>query len=205
MRSFEERKAEVFRRSENRIRERRKRYTRILTLGVSLCVILIICSVVILPGVKMDNKPTIEGNQITTDAEKSEVEGETTVLSKVHNFVSVSVLGEGNYQYIKNYSDVTEVFYQIYDIQEANGGYKDMVVETKPTLGGYEVPETGVDFGNATTDMEDDYIITMESADGTIREYTLNANVLFDKAFDREIILTEKQLAELKTVLGVIN
>lgn len=205
MRSFEERKAEVFRRSENRIRERRRNCTRILTLGVSLCVILIICSVVILPEVKMGNKPTIEEIQITTDEKKPEVEGETTVLSKMHNFVSVSVLGEGNYQYIKNYSDVTEVFYQIYDIQEANGGYKDMVVETKPTLGGYEVPETGADFGNATTDMEDDYIITMESADGTIREYTLNANVLFDKAFDREIILTEKQLAELKTVLGVIN
>lgn len=205
MRSFEERKAEVFRRSENRIRERRRNCTRILTLGVSLCVILIICSVVILPEVKMGNKPTIEEIQITTDAKKPEVEGETTVLSKVHNFVSVSVLGEGNYQYIKNYSDVTEVFYQIYDIQEANGGYKDIVVETKPTLGGYEVPETGANFGNATTDMEDDYIITMESADGTIREYTLNVNVLFDKAFDREIILTEKQLAELKTVLGVIN
>ena len=205
MRSFEERKAEVFRRSENRIRERRRNCTRILTLGVSLCVILIICSVVILPEVKMGNKPTIEEIQITTDAKKPEVEGETTVLSKVHNFVSVSVLGEGNYQYIKNYSDVTEVFYQIYDIQEANGGYKDIVVETKPTLGGYEVPETGANFGNATTDMEDDYIITMESADGTIREYTLNANVLFDKAFDREIILTEKELAELKTVLGIRN
>ncbi len=205
MRSFEDRKAEVFRRSENRIKERRRNCTLILTLGVSLCAILIICSVVILPEVKIGSKPNVEGNQITGDVGNSEVESETTVLSKVHTFVSVSVLGEGSYQYIKNYSDVTEVFYQIYDIQEANGGYKDMTVETKPTLEDYGTPETGSDFGGATTDMEDDYIITMESVDGTIREYTLNANVLFDKAFDREIILTEGQLAELKTVLGIRN
>lgn len=199
MRSFEERKAEVLRRSENRIRERRRNCTRILALGVSLCVILIICSIVIRPDIRDNNETVSEDNQVIAS------DSETDCSSKVHNFVSVSVFGEGNCQYTKDYADVTKVFNQIYDIFEANGGYKDMIVESEnPTLEDYGVPETGVNFGGAT-DMEDDYIITMESEGGAVREYTLNENVLFDKAFDREIILTEKQLSELKAVLGLTN
>lgn len=44
MRSFEERKAEVFRRSENRIKERRKARSRALTVCIPLCLIITVWS-----------------------------------------------------------------------------------------------------------------------------------------------------------------
>lgn len=47
MRSFEERKAEIFLRSENRIKERKKNRKRILTVCIPLCVILILGSAVL--------------------------------------------------------------------------------------------------------------------------------------------------------------
>ena len=50
MRNFEERKAEVFRRSENRIKERKRNRNRILALCVPLCLILTVMSVTMLPS-----------------------------------------------------------------------------------------------------------------------------------------------------------
>lgn len=50
MRSFEERKAEVFRRSENRIKERRKARSRALAVCIPLCLIIAVWSVMVLPA-----------------------------------------------------------------------------------------------------------------------------------------------------------
>ena len=50
MRSFEERKAEVFRRSENRIKERRKARSRVLAVCIPLCLIITVWSVTVLPA-----------------------------------------------------------------------------------------------------------------------------------------------------------
>ena len=50
MRSFEERKAEVFRRSENRIKERRKARSRALAVCIPLCLIITVWSVMVLPA-----------------------------------------------------------------------------------------------------------------------------------------------------------
>ena len=40
MRSFEERKAEVFRRSENRIKERKRNRNRILAMCIPICLVI---------------------------------------------------------------------------------------------------------------------------------------------------------------------
>ena len=64
MRNFEERKAEVFRRSENRIKERKRNRNRILAMCVPLCLILTMFSVTILPAMLpagMDNAPGADG------------------------------------------------------------------------------------------------------------------------------------------------
>ena len=50
MRSFEERKAEVFRRSENRIKERRKARSRALAVCIPLCLIITVWSVMVFAG-----------------------------------------------------------------------------------------------------------------------------------------------------------
>ena len=91
MRNFEERKAEVFRRSENRLKKRKRNVKRVLALCIPLCLILTIFLVTMLPGmipVGMDrttgtgslledkhhgmiaesgNKPDTEAENIATD------------------------------------------------------------------------------------------------------------------------------------------
>lgn len=60
MRELNECKAEVFRRSDNRIKERRRKFNRVLALCVPLCLILTIFSVTILPAMLpagMDKAP----------------------------------------------------------------------------------------------------------------------------------------------------
>lgn len=49
MRNFEERKAEIFCRSENRIKEQKKKRNRAFSVGVSLCLILIVFVIAKLP------------------------------------------------------------------------------------------------------------------------------------------------------------
>ena len=56
MRNFEERKAEVFRRSENRIKERKRNRNRILAFCVPLCLIVTVWSIMILPAMMPANK-----------------------------------------------------------------------------------------------------------------------------------------------------
>ena len=48
MRNFEERKAEVFRRSENRIKERKRNRNRILAMCIPLCLVVTVWSIMIL-------------------------------------------------------------------------------------------------------------------------------------------------------------
>ena len=64
MRELNECKAEVFRRSDNRIKERRRKFNRVLALCVPLCLILTIFSVTILPAMMSagGDKAAGEGN-----------------------------------------------------------------------------------------------------------------------------------------------
>ena len=64
MRELNECKAEVFRRSDNRIKERRRNRNRILAMCIPLCLVLTIFSVMILPGMLpagMDKEPEADG------------------------------------------------------------------------------------------------------------------------------------------------
>lgn len=61
MRELNECKAEVFRRSDNRIKERRRKFNRVLALCVPLCLILTIFSVTILPAMMPAGKDMAPG------------------------------------------------------------------------------------------------------------------------------------------------
>ena len=61
MRELNECKAEVFRRSDNRIKERRRKFNRVLALCVPLCLILTIFSITILPAMMPAGKDMAPG------------------------------------------------------------------------------------------------------------------------------------------------
>ena len=72
MRELNECKAEVFRRSDKRIKERRRKFNRVLALCVPLCLILTFFSVTILPSMmpKAPEADGLSGNVTTEDVGK---------------------------------------------------------------------------------------------------------------------------------------
>ena len=96
MRDLNECKAEVFRRSDNRIKERRRYLSRILTSCIPLCLILTVFSVTILPammpagkdyapgeGAQIENKD--EGNTGALGGKKPGYDGENDCMEDVAN------------------------------------------------------------------------------------------------------------------------
>ncbi len=203
MRNFEERKAEVFRRSENRIKERKRNRNRVLALCIPLCLVVTVGSIVTLPSLftQKSNDVVYEDNGSSYGDTAPESAGDFFIKeSKTHNFISVSVKGKGYDGKITDAASVGNVFDTIYDILEANGGYKD-IIEDSVESENYE----NKDFVTESTMESEQYIITMKSSDGTERICFLDGNVLYDQAFDNEIYLTNVQLNDLLVALELAD
>lgn len=76
MRELNECKAEVFRRSDNRIKERRRKFNRVLALCVPLCLILTIFSVTILPALMPAGSDKAAGEEGYMDGTKNDGNGD---------------------------------------------------------------------------------------------------------------------------------
>ena len=95
MRNFEERKAEVFRRSENRIKERRRSVKRMLVFCIPLCLIVTVLSVTMLYGTLPAEKDSVSetGKQIgNKDGVVIEDQGNRTDIEGVNDGMDGSVI-----------------------------------------------------------------------------------------------------------------
>lgn len=198
MRNFEERKAEVFRRSENRIKERKRNRNRILALCIPLCLILTVWSVMILPAMlpaKMDNaaEENIEFNGSMNDTDGAEGK---------HIYLSVEVKGNNSdfYAEITDASSVTGVYENVFLAFEDQDAGNDMSGVIQESTSDDESKESA----NNSKDSHS-YTITMNAADGSNRIYLLDNNMLKDVTFNRTTILNDEQLANLKLALGLTD
>lgn len=201
MRNFEERKAEVFRRSENRIKERKRNRNRILAMCIPLCLVLTIFSVVMIPRMLPVGTDNAENLGFVSDGTADEDGADGAVgsvgESKTHNFVSVTVK-DGDYSNkFTDMSSVNVVFHHIHDILEANGGYQDITDQAG----------TGdnVEDANDATAKVGGIIITLTSVDGTERVFLLDDLTLYDQAFKKEITLTTAQRNDLLVALELAD
>ncbi len=210
MRNFEERKAEVFRRSESRIKERKRNRSRILALCVPLCLILSVWLVAIQLPMRPGGHPDV-GNQHmgnilggTTGAEGEDRPG------LAHSFVLVEVNGTGAHEQhhatISDAPGVNDVFEQIYTIliphesyDELVGGVSDGVIGLPDEDGSDQLQDYANDIKSSG------YIITMQTANGVNRTFTLTDSKLYDAELHLEIELTDEQISALKSVLGLKN
>ena len=201
MRNFEERKAEVFRRSENRIKERKRNRNRILALCIPLCLILTVWSVMILPAMLPAGKDAgaeqeMEFNGSINDSDGAEAK---------HIYVSVDVKSNDDtvafHSIITNASGVTNVYENIFHAFEDNDSGNDMI--EMPDQDG-SIGDELKDYDSATKEHQS-YTITMTAADGTDRIYILDGNMLCDISLDVEIKLDERQLIDLKAALGLTD
>lgn len=197
MRNFEERKAEVFRRSENRIKERKRNRNRILAFCIPLCLIVTVWSIMILPAMmpasKSDNNAG-EGMDIMGSVDGTDIA-----------FVRVEVMSSGTATQSTILKDDTAEVAQIYytvqsSFVNSGGGNKESVSEEAED----DALTENKDFSQSgTTNLSSGFRIIFTTENGTQTIYSLSEDKLINETTKQETILTEDQRSNLLNMLGL--
>lgn len=192
MRSFEERKAEVFRRSENRIKERRKARSHALAVCIPLCLIITVWSVTVLPAMlPVNNKKsgaTDERAENTFGAAYSQNEYVRIETKNSATKDQTAVLKDDPAEIAGVYRLVQSMLNNIVQ----TGDHKTEDQEGQQTS------------GSDAYDAAPVYMIIFTAADGGQTCYMLNDHILIDNATKKETVLTEEQYVQLLQALGVV-
>ena len=197
MRNFEERKAEVFRRSEKRIKERKRNRNRILAFCIPLCLIVTVWSIMILPAMmpasKSDNNAG-EGMDII-----GSVDGTDTA------FVRVEVMSSGTATQstiLKDDADeVAQIYYTVQSsFVNSGGGNKESVNEEAED----DALTENKDYSQSgTTNLSSGFRIIFTTENDTQTIYSLSGNKLINETTRQETTLTEDQRSNLLDMLGL--
>ena len=176
MRSLEECKAEIFRRSEEKIKKQKQQRTRILAVCLPLC--LCVGALALWGGFGQDDSavnksaaPPENGLGLLL-APKEEAAENTVDCMAPELSASVPVISQ--------YEFVQALFYYAMDAE--NPG------ELK---------------GSSVTTTAGAFSFTLCAPDGTLVDYVLSEKVLYEETTGRSVTLTDAQLRELKQVLDI--
>ena len=199
MRNFEERKAEVFRRSENRIKERKRNRNRILAMCIPLCLVITVLSVTMLPSLlPMNNK------NMANDGTPEAVGGLTGNSAEI---VSVLVSGAGltpeTNILVEDTNKVAQIYYTVQSsFVSSGGGNKESAKEEAEDDA---LTEENKDYSQSgTTNFSSGYKLTFIADNGTQSTYTLNGYVLTDNNTNKSVTLTDTQRSLILDQLGLV-
>lgn len=191
MRSFEERKAEIFRRSENRIKERRKNRNRALAVCIPLCLIITVWSVTVLPAMlPVNNKNSGALAECTGNISGASYSQNEYVRIETRNSTA-----EDQTAILKN--DPEEIA-ETYRLVQSMLNYSEQ--NDNHRTEDHEQQTAG---GNANK-AASAYKIIFTATDGGQTCYMLNDHVLIESATKKETVLTEEQYVQLLQALGVV-
>ena len=189
MRNFEERKAEVFRRSEKRIKERRARRNHILMTCIPLVLCLTIFGAFLFPQLDdFKQAPESSNEQFSGAMGKDEIGGLFTG--------SVEVSGNGVSSYyasVENVQGIMRLINGIVAVPETNDGddLRDYITDESTSTDKNENYQ------------ENCYKIVVKRSDGTSTEYLLVGSLLIDQATQQEYPVSEDAMKDLKSALGI--
>ena len=197
MREINECTAEVFRRSEKRIKERKRNRNRILAFCIPLCLIVTVWSIMILPAMmpasKSDNNAG-EGMDIMGSVDGTDA-----------SFVRVEIMSIGTAtQSTIQKDDATEVA-QIYSTLQSSfvnsgGGNKESVDEEAVD----DALTENKDYSQSgTTNLSSGFRIIFTTDNGAQTIYSLSGDKLINEKTKQETILTEDQRSNLMNMLGL--
>ena len=189
MRNFEERKAEVFRRSEKRIKERKQRRNHMLMACIPLVLCLTIFGAFLFP--QMDDfkqAPESSNEQFSGAMGKDEVGGLFAG--------SVEVSGNGVSSYFtsaENVQGIMRLINGIVAVPETNDGddLRDYITDESTSTDANENYQ------------ENCYKIVVHRSDGTSTEYLLVGSRLIDQNTQQEFPVSEDTMKDLKDALGI--
>ena len=197
MRNFEERKAEVFRRSENRIKERKRNRNRILAFCIPLCLIVTVWSIMILPAMMPASKS--DNNAGESMDIMGGVDGTDTA------FVRVEVMSFGTATQstiLKDDADeVAQIYYTVQSsLVNSGGGNKESVNEEAED----DALTENKDYSQSgTTNLSSGFRIIFTTENDTQTIYSLSGNKLINETTRQETTLTEDQRSNLLDMLGL--
>lgn len=214
MRNLDECKAEIFRLGDKKIKQRKKRRMRTLSVCVPLCLCLVVFSATVLPTM-------LTAEDKNTKQPLTELEDES-VGTTFYQYTQVEIIGFGGislYRHVNEQAEVTyiaELFESFYSnnsggtLNETGSPDYDAEKpsvpspETPPNDGAenpnkplyqkppsFAIPETG----------RDGYLISFATEEGYKVEYILSGAVLRNEITGKTIILTGEQREELLSEL----
>ena len=197
MRSFEERKAEVFRRSENRIKERKRNRNRILAMCIPICLVITVWSIMILPAMMPANKSNNsagEGMDIMGGVDGTEAA-----------FVRVEVMSTGTATQSAILKDDADKVAQIYHTVQSSfvnsGGDNKESVKDMEDDG---LMEDNKDFlKSGTTNLSSEFRIIFTTENGSQTIYSLSGYKLINETMKQETLLTADQRSNILDTLGL--
>lgn len=197
MREINECTAEVFRRSEKRIKERKRNRNRILALCIPLCLIVTVWSIMILPAMMPANKSN------NSAGEGMDMMGGVDGTDAAFVRVEVMRTGTATQSTILK-DDVDEVAQIYYTVQSSfvssGGGNKESVNEEAED----DALTENKDYSQSgTTNLSSGFRIIFTTENGTQTIYSLSGDKLINETTKQETTLTEDQRSNLLDMLGL--
>ena len=198
MRNFDERKAEIFRRSENRIKERKRNRNRILALCVPLCLIVTVWSIMILPAMMPASKSD------NNAGEGMDIMGSVDGTAAAYVRVEVMSTGTATQSAILK-DDADEVAQIYYTVQSSfvnsGGGNKESAKEEAEDDA---LTDENKDYSQSgTTNLSSGFRIIFSTENGAQTIYSLSGDKLINETTKQETILAEDQRSNLLNMLGL--
>ena len=199
MREINECTAEVFRRSEKIIKERRKARNRVLALCIPICFFVTVWSVTILPAMMAANKSdgTVgEGMDMVGGVDGSDVAFSRVEVVNTESETPSSIINYDTDEVEQIYVTLQSSF-----VTEDQGYYNDYA-STDVIDDGVDVEENVSQ--SETTTMSSGYRIVFTSENGSQLIYSLVGDKLINEATKQETVLTAEQRSIVLNMLGLI-
>ena len=198
MREINECTAEVFRRSEKRIKERKRNRNRILALCIPLCLIVTVWSIMILPAIMPANKSNNaagEGMDMAGSVDGTDIA-----------FVRVEVMSTGTATQsaiLKDDADeVAQIYYTVQSSFVSSGGGNKESANDKAEDDA--LTEENKDYSQSgTTNLSSGFRIIFTTENGAQTIYSLSGDKLINETTKQETILAEDQRSNLLNMLGL--
>lgn len=195
MREINECTAEIFRRSEKRIKERRRNRNRILALCIPSCLIVIVWSVMILPEM-------MPAMRIKENAAEETIGYAEAIVCGCCSYTAVEIqnfdLVPEYYEEVTDKVAVTKIFSAVHSLlTDVDGSYQNADENYNANEANGHNDLTG------PTSKLKGYTIIFTTEDGLQTVYNLSKNTLLNVNTNETAVLSDAQVAELMTVLGI--
>ena len=183
MRDLNEYKAEIFRRSEEKIQERKRNRNRTLTFCVPLCLVL--------AAVAFSKLPDIFASDISTENVSSETSLSQIVIQDGNEFRANS--------FIYNVEDSPEIWNLVQSAFDATAKEDDTADDNRYVATSQTVTQDGFFLYSDTK-----YVLYFADEDGNVFMYTLEGDVLTNVDTKEKVRLSSEKTFEFQNKLGLI-